>query len=84
MKYRSIIVNCRIGSLEMQAWARDGLSNVNCRIGSLEKTLQIISFRCGVICRIGSLEMQRQSTCLLALVNCRIGSLEKDYEEFYS
>ena len=36
MTYRTISVNCRIGSLENFSMTRDPVIVVNCRIGSLE------------------------------------------------
>ncbi len=36
MKHISQLVNCRIGSLEMQLDAEEKEAIVNCRIGSLE------------------------------------------------
>ena len=55
-KNYSLIVNCRIGSLEIDEKTQAGAAIVNCRIGSLE-ILSIGHVVVGYVnCRIGSLE----------------------------
>ena len=49
-------VNCRIGSLEINADVVSIKSQVNCRIGSLEIRKYSVHMTKRVNCRIGSLE----------------------------
>ena len=52
----SILVNCRIGSLENSEMEREKPQGVNCRIGSLESEGPGHLELTVVNCRIGSLE----------------------------
>ena len=54
--FRSRIVNCRIGSLEISNGELNKGTVVNCRIGSLENALLHPHAGTHVNCRIGSLE----------------------------
>ena len=54
---RTIVVNCRIGSLEKYDEYVLEECNVNCRIGSLEKKMELVEAVRSVNCRIGSLEI---------------------------
>ena len=55
--FRSGIVNCRIGSLEIKEVSKNKEDKVNCRIGSLEMWIGHLPLMHCVNCRIGSLEM---------------------------
>ena len=69
-------VDCRIGSLEINAVdVREG-ELVDCRIGSLENEASLHDRNCFVDCRIGSLENLFFSSWRPGRVDCRIGSLE--------
>ena len=57
--FRSGIVNCRIGSLEIMLKLLTLLRIVNCRIGSLENDAISGAVAVQVNCRIGSLENQQ-------------------------
>ena len=50
-------VDCRIGSLEMEAIDGHASGAVDCRIGSLENAVSPSSRYWSVDCRIGSLEI---------------------------
>ena len=54
--FRSGIVNCRIGSLEIDSCIANVYDGVNCRIGSLEINDTKRDIKRHVNCRIGSLE----------------------------
>ena len=51
------VVDCRIGSLEINTFNPSREAKVDCRIGSLESDYDILCFLISVDCRIGSLEM---------------------------
>ena len=57
-----LLVNCRIGSLEMHIDFLIRGCHVNCRIGSLEKFLICAGVTIFVNCRIGSLETNSAGT----------------------
>ena len=53
-----LLVDCRIGSLEMSLRTLVSRLSVDCRIGSLETMLPEQAVRHKVDCRIGSLEIE--------------------------
>ena len=52
-----VVVNCRVGSLEIEGATRKDKQSVNCRVGSLENCLSTSSGTGNVNCRVGSLEI---------------------------
>ena len=60
-----MLVNCRIGSLEMSEENRALKEKVNCRIGSLEMYIKAVANGFDVNCRIGSLEKKLIDEILL-------------------
>ena len=54
----NVLVNCRIGSLEIALCVLVTAILVNCRIGSLEKLHNRYGCHLRVNCRIGSLETE--------------------------
>ena len=79
--FRSRIVNCRIGSLEICQCGIKVINHVNCRIGSLENDSYRAFIMINVNCRIGSLEIWTGTMFPFPSVNCRIGSLEMSKNE---
>ena len=59
-----VVVNCRIGSLEIEDLPLVVKRVVNCRIGSLEKPCMHWPLPCQVNCRIGSLESMAKATII--------------------
>ena len=53
---RHILINCRIGSLEIECRGYHHAGLINCRIGSLEIKRQRCVLDARINCRIGSLE----------------------------
>ena len=68
-----MLVDCRIGSLEILSFSESGLLSVDCRIGSLETVLPEQAIRNEVDCRIGSLEKSSFYELFNRIVDCRIG-----------
>ena len=51
-----VVINCRIGSLEIFYYKNACDAIINCRIGSLERKILINMMKLMINCRIGSLE----------------------------